>query len=80
MIYGGGYDHELLSGKLTAGVNYHYVDQTYSRNEEDVNQHVGEASLHWSIWRKLSLSVNYEGTFEKDITYHRIYLNLSQRF
>ena len=80
MIYGGGYDREFISGKLSAGVNYHYVDQTYSMNEEAVNQHVAEASLFWSIWRKLSLSVNYEGTFEKAATYHRMYLNLSQRF
>ncbi len=80
MIYGAGFDHELFSGKLSLGVNYHYVDQTYSRNEEVVNQHVAEASLHWAIWRKLSLSVNYEGTFEKEIVYHRLYLNLSQRF
>ena len=80
MIYGGGYNRELFSGRLSAGVNYHYVDQTYSRNEQDMNQHVAEASLHWAIWRKLSLSVNYEGTFEKDVNYHRVYLNLSQRF
>lgn len=80
MIYGGGYDHELLSGKLSAGVNYHYVDQTYGSNEKSVNQHVAEASLFWAIWGKLSLSLNYEGTFEKDINYHRLYLNLSQRF
>lgn len=80
MIYGAGYDRELLPGKLSAGVNYHYVDQTYGSNEENVNQHVAEASLHWAIWRKLSLSVNYEGTFEKEVEYHRVYLNLSQRF
>jgi hypothetical protein len=80
MIYGGGYDHELLSGKLNVGVNYHYVDQTYGTSEQNVNQHVAEASLYWAIWRKLSLSVNYEGTFEKDVNYHRVYLNLSQRF
>jgi hypothetical protein len=45
-----------------------------------MNRHVAEASIHWSIWRKLSLSVNYEGTFEKETSYHRMYLNLSQRF
>jgi len=80
MIYGGGYNREFISGKLSAGVNYHYVDQTYSRYEEDANQHVAEASLYWTIWRKLSLSANYEGTFEKETDYHRVYLNLSQRF
>jgi len=80
MIYGLGYDHDLLSGKLSAGIQYHYVDQTYSKNEVAVAQHVGEASVYWNIWKKLSLSVNYEGTFEKDVIYHRVYLNLSQRF
>ena len=43
-------------------------------------QHVGEANLSWTVYRKLSLSVYYEGTFEKEVPYHRVFINISQRF
>jgi hypothetical protein len=32
------------------------------------------------MMKKLSCSLNYEGTFEKGRNYERIYVNLTQRF
>ncbi len=48
--------------------------------EEALIQHVGEANLSWMVYRNLSLSVYYEGTFEKEVPYHRLYINISKRF
>ena len=80
IIYGLGISKELVSGKLNGGLKYRYVDYLYQNSEEALIQHVGEANLSWMIYRNLSLSVYYEGTFEKEIPYHRLYINISKRF
>ena len=80
IVYGAGISRDFISNKLSAGVKYRYVDYLYRSSEMALVQHVGEANLSWTIYRKLLLSVYYEGTFEKEIPYHRLYLNISQRF
>lgn len=80
MIYGIGLDKELLKGKLHAELQYHYVDHTYRSAEMAISQHVGEAGLSWAVYRKLYLTVHYEGTFEGSMGYKRIFASLSQRF
>lgn len=80
MIYGLGIDKDLLKGKLRAELKYHYVDHSYRSTEMAIAQHVGEAGLSWAVYRKLYLSVYYEGTFEQSLDYSRIFATLSQRF
>jgi hypothetical protein len=80
MIYGLGYSRDFVNGKLNSGIKYKYVDYFYRNSETDLIQHVAEANLSWSVYRKLLLSIYYEGTFEKEIPYHRLYLNITQRF
>jgi hypothetical protein len=80
MIYGLGIDRDFLHGKLHAAMKYHFVDQSYFSAEQVVAQHVGEASLAWTVYRKLALFAHYEGTFEEALEYHRIYAGLTQRF
>ena len=80
MVYGLGLSRNIISDKLSGGVKFRYVDNLYRNSEFALVQHVGEANLSWMIYRKLSLSVYYEGSFEKELTHHRIYLNISQRF
>jgi hypothetical protein len=80
MIYGLGIDKEFLRGKLHAELEYHYVDHTYRSAEMTIAQHVGEAGLSWAVYRKLYLTVHYEGTFEGSLGYNRIFASLSQRF
>ncbi len=80
IVYGLGLSRSILSDKLSGGIKYRYVDYFYQNSEMALIQHVGEANLSWMVYRKLSFSVYYEGTFEKEHPYHRIYLNISQRF
>ena len=80
IIYGLGISKELVSGKLNGGLKYRYVDYLYQNSEEALIQNVGEANLSWMIYRNLSLSVYYEGTFEKELPYHHLYINISKRF
>lgn len=83
-IYSLGLSREILPGKLNGGLKYRYVDYLYHNSEAGLAQNVFEANLYWQVYRKLSLSVYYEGTFEgafeDQVSYNRIFINLSQRF
>ena len=80
IVYGLGLSRNIISDKLSGGVKYQHVDYLYRNTEFALVQHVGEVNLSWMIYRKLSLSVYYEGSFEEELVHHRIYLNISQRF
>ena len=80
IVYGLGISRSIISDKLSGGIKYRYVDYLYVNTEMPSIQQVAEANLSWMVYRKLSLSVFYEGTFEKENPYHRIYINISQRF
>lgn len=80
IVYGAGISRKIISDKLSGGLKYRYVDYLYRNAETALIQNVGEVNLSWAVYGKLSLSVYYEGTFEKEIPYHRLYINISQRF
>ena len=69
-----------MPGKLNRGLKYQYVEYLYINSEMALIQNVVEANLSWTIYRKLSLSAYYEGAFEKEVPYHRLYINISKRF
>ncbi len=79
-IYSLGLSREIIPGKVNGGLKYRYVDYLYRNSEAGLAQNVFEANLYWQVYRRLSLSVYYEGTFEDQVSYNRIFLNLSQRF
>jgi hypothetical protein len=79
-IYSLGLSRDIIPGKLYGGFGYRYVDYKFVNAETPLIQHMGEMDLTWSIMKKLSLSINYEGTFEKSRNYEMIYVNLTQRF
>jgi hypothetical protein len=71
---------DFPGGKVQTGIGYHLVDNTLPESQSDVIQHIGEINLYWQFYKKFSLSVNYEGTFEASNTYNRIYFQLRSRF
>jgi len=79
-IYSLGLSREIIPGKLDGGMKYRYVDYLYRNEETDLPQNVFEANVSWRVYRKLSLSIYYEGTFENKVSYNRLYVNISQRF
>jgi hypothetical protein len=79
-IYGLRLDKSLMSGKLNWGLNYRYIDYQFVANSNTLQQHIGEANMSVQVSRKFSLSVNYEGTFEKVNKYHSIYFSAIKRF
>jgi len=80
-IYSLGLSRDLARGKLNAGINYRYVDYQFYQNETSMVQHIAEVNLSWSIIRKLSLNMFFEGTFEKpNNQYRRLYVQLRKSF
>ena len=79
-IYSIGLSRDLIPGKLYGGLDYRHVNYKFVNSETPLVQNMAEMSMTWRIMKKLSCSLNYEGTFEKAKNYDRIYVNLTQRF
>ena len=71
---------DFAGGKLQSGAGYRLVNNRILENEKDLLQHVGELNLYWHVFEKLSFSANYEGTFEQENAFQRIYIQLRKSF
>lgn len=80
MIIGAGISRLFLSGKLSTGLGYKYVNYDYIQWDSKTTQHIPEVNLNWRLLKKLSCSLYLEGTFEKSSIFNRVYINITQRF
>jgi len=80
MVYGISLSQDAIPGVLSTDVECRLVDYQYTNSPSTLRQWIGEVGLTWRIAKKLSLSSDFELTFEKENTYGRVYLNLTQRF
>jgi hypothetical protein len=79
-IYGLSLSRDFARGKLYGSLGYRYVDYRYYGSEIYTPQNVGEVSLTWRIYKRISFTVYYEGTFEKYNSFNRIYGQLNLGF
>ena len=79
-IYSFGLSRDVVPGKLYAAMNYRFVDYKFTNEETPLIQNMAELNMTWRIMKKLSCSLNVEGTFEKNRNYERIYFSITQRF
>lgn len=80
MIIGAGISRVFLSGRLSTGLGYKYVNYDYIQWDSKTTQHIPEVNLNWRLLKKLSCSLYFEGTFEKSSIFNRVYINITQRF
>lgn len=71
---------DFAGGRFQSGIGYNYVMNSLTEGDISFVQHMGEFNLAWFILEKLSLSANYEGTFESVNSYNTIFIQLRQRF
>lgn len=72
---------DIVPGKIDGGVNFRVVDYDYLNYETATHQNIVGINLSMKIIKKLSLYVNYEGTFDsQNIVYSRFYTKIIQRF
>ena len=79
-IFGLRLNKELISGKISTGLGYQYVDYQFLTSNPKLLEHIANLDLSWQANGKLSFSVNCEKTFEKLVSYTRIYANVIKRF
>ncbi|MCF8405769.1 MAG: hypothetical protein K9H58_17625 [Bacteroidales bacterium] len=79
-IYSAGLTKDIIPGVLFAGINFRYIDYTYYLSEYKLSQNTAEFNVTWKVYKKLSMGINYEGTFEDVNAYNRLYVSLRQRF
>ena len=71
---------DLFKGKFQTGIGYRYLDYRHPENMLNIVQNIGEMNVYWQFYKNMSLSLNYEGTFEKQDRYNRLYLQIRKRF
>ncbi|MEI6050064.1 MAG: hypothetical protein WCS03_14270 [Bacteroidota bacterium] len=79
-ILGVSISRDFFKGKFYTGIGYRYVDYSYNESLLKTIQNIGEMNVTWQFAGKMSLSLNYEGTFEKPDIYNRFYLQIRKRF
>ncbi|MGB5025384.1 MAG: hypothetical protein WBO44_08545 [Saprospiraceae bacterium] len=80
-IIGGRISDNFIKGKLNMELNYRNVNYSFFNTESNLKQHIAGANLSFNIFRKTSLMLSYEGTFDKtNSDYHRYYVTINQRF
>jgi hypothetical protein len=79
-VYGISLSKGMLKDKIQSGLGYRYVDYRLPESQQNITQHIGEMNLSWQFLNSLSISVYYEGTFEPQVKYHRIYAQIRMRF
>ncbi len=79
-IYGASLSKDFFSGKIQTGIAYQYVDYNMPESLTKITQNIGELNFSWQIAKKMFFSLYYEGTFEKQDKYNRLYLQIRKRF
>jgi hypothetical protein len=71
---------DFSGGRFRSGIGYSYVMNSLTEGNISFVQHMGEFNFAWYILEKLSLALNYEGTFESVNAFNTLYIQLRQRF
>lgn len=79
-IFGLRFSKDLLDGLIYGSIGYKKVNYTFVRTDNSLIQDIAQIDLSTRLYKKMILSINYEGTFEKKSSYSNIYLNLTARF
>jgi len=84
-VYGISLSRDFNSGNINAEIEYRLANYLYGNSLLPTKQNIAEFSLSWRIAKKLTLSADFEATFEKDNAGQpnnagRAFINISQRF
>ena len=79
-IIGLSYSRDLFSGLLFTTLHFRKIYYEFLNGSPNLNQNILSVDISWRIIRYLSASLAYEGTFEKEYSYGRIFFNITKRF
>lgn len=70
----------FFKDKISMDANIRKVNYSYPTQEGNLKQNIISTSMNAQIIKKISLSINYEGTFQSNQKYSSFYTNLIKRF
>ncbi|NCA75906.1 MAG: hypothetical protein EOM90_06185 [Alphaproteobacteria bacterium] len=79
-IYGITMARDFANGIFSLGAGYKYVGYNYVYSDASLVQNIAEVNISWRIIKRLILTAYYEGTFEPDRRFQRIYAQLRVNF
>lgn len=80
MVYGASITKDLFSGKFYSELQYRMVDNQYISTNTKLKQNIAQLSLSMRAAKKLTITADYEATFENQNNYQRLFINLTHRF
>jgi hypothetical protein len=80
MVGGINISRDFFSGRVNTGAGYRYIDNEIPENNSKLRQHMIDFNCSWQFYKKMILSMNYEGTFENEFRYNMVYLQVRKRF
>lgn len=79
-ILGASISRDLLQGKIQTTLGYRYLDYKFTGNNLNMKQNIAELSVFWLVYKNISFSLSYDGTFEQKSRYNMVYFQLRKRF
>lgn len=80
LIYGARFNKNIIKGKLNSTALFRWIYFDYLNSNLSLIQDIGEIDLSYQLNKSLLLSVSHETTFQSDIIYNRLYINLKRTF
>ncbi len=71
---------DLLKGKIYSSLGYRNVNYRYLSSNNVSVQNIIEIDLSYRVINPMMFSVSYEGSFDSDYSYNRLFLNLTWRY
>jgi hypothetical protein len=78
IIYSGRISQNIFKGKAQLELNYRNVNYNF-KTESPLLQNIIGGSFNMILHKTTSFILSYEGTFQKEVEYHRYYVTLTHR-
>ncbi len=79
-IYGVSFSRDFFDGVIYTTLNYRRILYEFLSGAPNLDQNIFTIDINWRIIYRLSASIAYEGTFETEFNYGKVYFNLTKRF
>lgn len=79
-VFGTRISKDLFDGLVYGTLGYKKVDYTFLNTDSEILQDIVQLDLSFRIVKNMTLSLNFEGTYEDKLNYSNIYMNFTTRF
>ena len=69
----------ILKNKVNIELNYRHLKYDFFNSEQTLDQNIFGVSCQFNVAKSRHLSINYEGTYDKNKSFHRYFITFVQR-